>query len=155
MIPALNQHGVLPVGIHDATLDEVRDRFGYNPLRMRLLRRLDKALANWRGKPCWDAVADVYIDGSFLSDKPAPNDIECAVAISWDARKEAACGMIAAVTATREQTNRVVDCYWFIHGMPVSDFSRFFQYMRRSDADARQIGWLPNTPMKGIVRLSR
>ncbi len=27
-IPALNANGLLPVGIHDATLEEVRERFG-------------------------------------------------------------------------------------------------------------------------------
>jgi len=27
-IPALNEHGLLPAGIHDCTLDELKSRFG-------------------------------------------------------------------------------------------------------------------------------
>lgn len=148
----LNQHGVLPAGVHDATLDEVRQKFAFNAHRKRLMNMFESELDGWTSMECWRVASDVYMDGSFVTDKPLPNDIECAVAIDPDASSRWTARLIEAIKDTRARTSRKIDCYCFIPGVG-HDFSLFFQYMRRSDADARRMSWSPNRPMKGIIRL--
>lgn len=64
---------VLPEGVHLATLEEVRARFGSaTPRRVDLMRGLEAAFENFRAAK----VAKVYIDGSFTTDKEEPNDID-------------------------------------------------------------------------------
>ena len=145
---------MLPIGIHDATLSDVRERFASNALRIRLFDKFDDALKNWQSLPSWNAVDAVYMDGSFLTDKPAPGDIECAIAINPNAVFHEAIHMMEAVNDARKKSDAALDCYSFVPGLS-NDFSTFFQYMRRSDADARHMKWSPSKPMKGIIRLAR
>ncbi len=76
MIPEFNATGLLPEGIHSATLDEVRERFGDNERRRQLLAGLVEALRLLRAAGCWR----VYINGSFVTSKERPNDID----VCWD-----------------------------------------------------------------------
>jgi hypothetical protein len=76
LIPKFNKRGLLPQGIHRATWQEVILRFGYNRTRRRLLAGLDEALRRLRLAGC----RAVYIGGSFVTDKPQPNDIDAV----WD-----------------------------------------------------------------------
>jgi hypothetical protein len=43
MIPAFNEHGYLPAGVHAATLDEIEDRFG----RESEVRRVQMESLRW------------------------------------------------------------------------------------------------------------
>lgn len=72
-IPALNKRGELPPGEHEATMEEVEMRFGVsNGQRKKLMRGLKAACENF-----WIArVNAIWIDGSFITDKYAPNDID-------------------------------------------------------------------------------
>lgn len=84
-IPTLTTGGELPPGIHMATLEEVDAIFGTaNERRQMLMKGLKKALALLeKGN-----VSKVFIDGSFVSDKDEPNDIDgCWSTISADASK--------------------------------------------------------------------
>jgi hypothetical protein len=77
MIPALIKirgapWAVLPPGIHQASLSEVRDSFATNPHRRSLFNGLvcaAKALS--KGK-----VQRIYLDGSFVTGKPLPGDYD-------------------------------------------------------------------------------
>ncbi len=73
MIPAFDpETGALPPGDHRATLDEIRRRFGFTPRRRWLLKGLRLALEAF-----WAAgIEEIYIDGSFCTDKPDPGDID-------------------------------------------------------------------------------
>lgn len=79
MIPPLDHRGLLPQGTYSATLDEVANRFATNPLRqlrMVELRRLISAeLA-----PLAQGL-ELFLGGSYLSDKDSPGDIDCTIAI--------------------------------------------------------------------------
>jgi hypothetical protein len=78
MIPDLNEEGLLPPGVHSASLREIGQRFGRrNAVRRRLFRGLVRALQNLREA----GVKRVYIDGSFVTDKASPNDVDGC----WDA----------------------------------------------------------------------
>lgn len=75
-IPALNSNGLLPPGIHAATLDEIRHRFGSfqsSDQRPRLFARLEELADAMRNCGLFGSV---LIDGSFVTGKPAPNDID-------------------------------------------------------------------------------
>ena len=73
MIPWLTKDGLLPVGVHQASLEELRDRFGrQNAARRRLFKGLTRAVENLREA----GVIRVYVDGSFVTDKPFPSDVD-------------------------------------------------------------------------------
>lgn len=64
---------MLPPGIHTATLEEVRDKLGWGLRRRNLLDRLEVALRLM--KNC--GIERVYLDGSFVTEKDRPGDIDC------------------------------------------------------------------------------
>ncbi len=68
---------VLPPGIYPATMEEVRNRFGGNPVRTRLLTGLMTGLSLLEQGGCRQA----YLDGSFVTSKPNPDDFD----VAWDA----------------------------------------------------------------------
>lgn len=72
MIPDFTNDGLLPPGVHKATLEELREKLGFSRRRMVLINGLEGALALMFG--C--GVRRVYMDGSFVTDKPRPNDID-------------------------------------------------------------------------------
>lgn len=76
MIPVLESNGNLPPGIHWATWQELSDRFGTTPHRLRLLAGLKAALDSLRTAGCQTA----YIDGSFVTAKQVPEDFDTC----WD-----------------------------------------------------------------------
>ena len=73
MIPPFDPDtGALPPGDHQATLEEISKRFGFTPRRRWLLKGLRAAV-----KAFWAAgIEEVYIDGSFCSEKPDPGDVD-------------------------------------------------------------------------------
>jgi hypothetical protein len=76
LIPEFIAGGLLPQGIHPATLEEVLERFGGNERREQLLTGLVEALRLLRAAGC----RRVYINGSFVTSKERPNDID----VCWD-----------------------------------------------------------------------
>ena len=75
-IPPLNSDGRLPPGVHAATADEIRQQFGGfqgNHQRPRLFMRLTELAAAMQGSGLFESL---LIDGSFVTAKPAPNDID-------------------------------------------------------------------------------
>jgi hypothetical protein len=82
MIPPFNEHGWLPDGIHDCTLDEAAARFGtfQNTDRRPLLwTRFAEFIAE--AKAC-GLLETVLMDGSFVTATPAPNDIDIVIVVS-------------------------------------------------------------------------
>lgn len=69
---------VLPPGIHDATLNEVYQRFVTNTRRKELYGGLEQGLGNLFKSGCLQA----FLDGSYVTDKPIPGDYE----VCWDGR---------------------------------------------------------------------
>jgi len=78
--PEFNSVGDLPPGVHSATLDELVAHFGVgNPQRVRVARRLrqihERALASGH-------LARFIVFGSFITAKPAPNDVDIFMLMS-------------------------------------------------------------------------
>ncbi len=76
MIPDFTADGLLPEGVHPATLEEVLERFGGNERRNQLLTGFIEALRRLRAAGC----RRVYVNGSFVTSKERPNDIDAC----WD-----------------------------------------------------------------------
>lgn len=74
MIPKFENNGNLPPGIHNASIVEVKQRFGINPHRKNLLTGLDKLLKHLEDIGCFL----VYLDGSFITNKEYPSDYDLA-----------------------------------------------------------------------------
>jgi hypothetical protein len=75
-LPPLNAHGFLPPGIHDATLEELRESFGTfqeSDRRTKLFARLAELIQAMRTSALFD---ELLIDGSFVTATPAPNDVD-------------------------------------------------------------------------------
>ena len=73
MIPAFDLNtGALPPGDYRATLQEIAERLGFTPRRRWLLKGLRAAVEAF-----WVAgIEEIYVDGSFCSEKPDPGDID-------------------------------------------------------------------------------
>jgi hypothetical protein len=83
-IPELNEHGFLPEGIHEASLEEVRERFGRfqrTDRRPTPFTRLALFLAEVRASGLVEAV---IVDGSFVSAKDEPSDIDLILVLRPD-----------------------------------------------------------------------
>lgn len=146
-IPNFTEYGLLPQGVHQCTADEAEQFLCSNEHRIGIWRGLQRFFA-------WAATmpnpAAILIDGSYVTDKPIPEDVDVVVDISqcsvadqqiwvdgWAAQKQ---GM--------KDDNRV-DFYPFAIGHG-NDFSEFFQYIRVDDALRRGVS---TQVRKGILRV--
>ncbi|HVT89485.1 MAG TPA: hypothetical protein VHD56_11575 [Tepidisphaeraceae bacterium] len=74
VIPPFTDTGVLPPGVHPATLAEIADRFG----RSSELRRAQMESVRWMIDLARRAgVQRIVLNGSFVTDIIEPNDVDC------------------------------------------------------------------------------
>jgi hypothetical protein len=73
LIPPFDpETGALPPGDHQATLEEIEKRFGFTPRRRWLLKGLRASV-----RAFWSAgIEEIYVDGSFCTEKPDPGDVD-------------------------------------------------------------------------------
>jgi len=83
MIPKFNEKGYLPKGIHKATLNEIKQRFGRNsPKRKELfkgLQSLVQLLHKHQG-----TLKELLLNGSFATNKELPGDLDCILVVKED-----------------------------------------------------------------------
>lgn len=80
--PNFNAEGDLPVGVYRASLQEVTQHFGASTTkRLQVARRLERIynIASAAGK-----IAHFIIFGSFVTDKPDPNDVDIFIIMEND-----------------------------------------------------------------------
>src|SRR6266849_1047832 len=76
MIPAFDDNGYLPPGVHAATLDEIEARFGQETE----IRRAQMQSLNWLVDIARRAgIQKMIVNGSFVTDIAEPNDVDCAL----------------------------------------------------------------------------
>ena len=68
---------VLPPGIHDATMDEIKQTFATNEVRTFLFEGFVRGVEALARAGC----LTLYLDGSFVTEKPNPGDYD----VCWDA----------------------------------------------------------------------
>ncbi len=132
MIPHFNDDGYLPPGIHHATVEEIANRFGQESemrqAQMQSLRWLID-LASRAG------ALRVVVNGSFVTEKFEPNDIDCVLLIGPDFPRDA------------EAEAQLLAGLPFIN-MELVDVDGFRQFTERTFATDR------NLVPKGMVEIS-
>lgn len=94
MIPDFRDDGYLPEGVHMATEAEVTFRFGAStPRRRRLVLRLRR----WLELSRLTKSRRFLVDGSFVTAKEDPNDIDAVVLLSEDFNQQVASELDAAL----------------------------------------------------------
>ena len=81
MIPDFRDDGYLPEGLHVATEAEVTFRFG---TATRQRQRLALRLRRWVGLARIVNAKRFFVDGSFVTSKPEPNDLDAVIWIPDD-----------------------------------------------------------------------
>ena len=105
MLPEFNNHGFLPEGVHSATLDEFQQRFGFNRWRQQLLQNLDE-LINVASRA---GAVRIIIDGSFVTDKETPGDIDAVLIVSDDFDAHTQDAQMLAQAKTRFNTHLFIE----------------------------------------------
>jgi hypothetical protein len=146
-IPDWNDFGVLPDGIHDCNVDELRDRLGYNEHRAALMEGLERTLEWLQTMP---PIHSLIVDGSFVTDKAMPGDIDAVAMIGnlTDQHQREWVRSWQPHHGRLKNENRV-DLYPTAAGRG-NDFSAYFQYLRPEEALERGA---PLGMRKGLVRL--
>lgn len=133
-IPPLLPCGLLPRGVFDCTLDEVASAYTWSPRRHEIWGGFGEFLEWLKSHP---AVPRLYLDGSFIGDKPHPGDID--VVLDLDGTDQATFGHWLFVFATQREhlkAHFLVD-FWVYHPTMPHDLRAFFHYVRPEEAQAR------------------
>ncbi len=94
MIPELREDGYLPEGLHLANEADVTFRFGSStPRRRRLVLRLRR----WLELARHTKARRFLVDGSFVTAKEDPNDIDAVVLLADDFEEQVSGGSDAAL----------------------------------------------------------
>jgi Family of unknown function (DUF6932) len=145
-IPDFDRNGLLPAGVIDCTLDDIRIRFGWNGQRIALFNSMADFINNelrLRFPDPW------YCDGSFVTDKDMPGDTDVVLDLRGapDDRKWRGLDFM-----TREQP-RIFSQYrvdFWIDLPGGNEFSVFFQYIGIKTAKFKG---LDPRHHKGILRV--
>jgi len=150
-LPKFTYHGLLPEGVHDCKLEDLEEPLATNPQRVKLWERL-KQFLEWARAT--EQFCCAYIDGGFITDKAHPEDIDLILQTRASYGPEA---FIAMEPFFAEGMDTILEKYsvhlhFWCEGFPggISDFRRFFQYLRPQDA--APLG-LREGAKKGIVRI--
>lgn len=146
-IPGFDSHGLLPSGVHQCTLTEIEQALCWNPHRQTLIQKFKICLSK-EIRPLFPDP--LYFDGSFITDKDLPDDIDVVLELSNspDARKWQ--GLMFMQT---HQQRLMVDyrVHFWINLPGDNDFSHFFQYIGVKTAKFKGLN---PTHMKGILRIT-
>jgi hypothetical protein len=146
-LPAFTDRGILPEGIHHCSLNEAQALLCANDTREIIWNGLLDFL-QWANQfPQPDAF---LLDGSFVTDKPLPDDIDVVVDVTGCAEADRQAWYIAFFTSHQlAKDNFRVDFYPFVIGVG-KDFSAFFQYVRVEDALLRGLEPKLRTNARGL-----
>ena len=143
MLPSFNDDGVLPPGIWPCEMAELAQRFAVfrrTDRRLRLYGQLENLL---RETLRTGVVVEVIIDGSFVTDKDEPNDIDLILGLPSGYDLDAAPFWIGNVLDEKRLARR----YKFDVRIAPIDNTRYFErldlYQQIRDTSER----------KGVVRL--
>jgi hypothetical protein len=146
-IPEFTEYGLLPQGIHSCTSGEAEQFLCSNEHRSAIWNGLQEFFAWAATLPKPNAI---LIDGSYVTDKPTPADVDVVVDISSCSVAEQQVWVDGWIEQRQGMKDvHKVDFYPFAsdHG---NDFSAYFQYVRVEDALRRGVSPLVR---KGILKV--
>jgi hypothetical protein len=136
-IPALNSHGLLPSDVHDCTLSEIEISFGWNKHRKCLLEDFNKCM-KYEIRSVF--TKPLYFDGSFVTDKEKPDDIDVVLdlCMASDSRKWKGLDFMLKHQSRLKNDYNV---HFWINLPSNNDFSIFFQYVGVKTAKLKGLVW--------------
>jgi hypothetical protein len=158
MLPSLDTRGFLPAGIHIATFAEVENRFAMDTHRAHLLAEFRRFVADHL-IGCASGL-QLYLSGSYFSDKLVPGDIDCTVELPI----ADLAGRVTVVQLQNDGRNGPLQKGWIwdqycvdywvtLTGMAgPRNFIDFFQYVGVKSASMKS---LSATDKRGIVRVDQ
>ena len=143
MIPALVDIGepykVLPPGVHDASLDEIEQEYAHNEHRKNLFKGLVKMVNELQKAGC----QAIFLDGSFVTDKPMPSDFDvCWLPIGVSSKKLDP--VLLDFSAKRKKQKQKYGGECFISTTKAAPGFTYFEFFQR-DKDTQK--------PKGIIRV--
>jgi hypothetical protein len=138
MIPNFRDDGYLPEGLHVATEAEVTFRLGSGtPRRRRLILRL----RHWLELSRRTHVRRFLLDGSFVTAKQEPNDVDAVALLADDFEQQISHGLDAALELEEMLlTRRPEEIFAAEDTRDWNDWVEFFS--RTREADGRRKGLL-------------
>ncbi|HEY7120140.1 MAG TPA: hypothetical protein VH475_26365 [Tepidisphaeraceae bacterium] len=141
MIPAFGPDGYLPEGVHRATEAEVTFRFGStSPRRRRLALRVRRWIELSRAV----GVARLLIDGSFVTAKPDPHDVDAVVLLPAGFHGQVRRGIDAALELEETLLTRRPEELFAAEDQ--TDWDEWVEFFSRTRA--------PDGRRKGIVEIN-
>lgn len=126
-IPKLGSQGLLPRGVHRATLAEVRRAFGGGTARrVELMLALEEAMGRARRA----GVRRVLINGSFVTAKKEPRDVDLVFLVSeaFGARLKGGDPHARWIAdRVRERRPKLLDAHVAVEGEEWASWARFFE----------------------------
>ena len=131
MIPAFGPDGYLPEGVHLASEAEVTFRFGSaSPRRRRLALRVRR----WVELAREIGASRLLIDGSFVTDKPDPDDVDAAILLPADFHERVRRGLDAALELEQMVlTRRPEELFAAEDEIDWDEWAEFFSRTREPD----------------------
>jgi hypothetical protein len=139
-MPPFQEGGNLPPGIHNATWEEIVDRFGSTTRREELFAGLREALLSLRDAGCGRA----YLDGSFVTAKEEPGDFDACWEVAGVDAENLDPVLLTFADARRAQKERFGGELFPAEASADPHGTRFLEYFQRDK--------LTGEP-KGIVAL--
>lgn len=130
-IPEFRSDGYLPEGLYRATEAEVTFRFG-GPGRRR--QRLILRLRRWIALARAIGAARLLIDGSFVTSKDAPHDIDAVILLPTDFEQQINAGVEAALELEEMLlTRRPEEIFAAEDDIDWNEWVQFFSRTRETD----------------------
>jgi len=137
MIPDFREDGYLPEGLHLATEAEVIFRFGTSTNQR---RRLALQLRRWIELARSVAAKRLFVDGSFVTVKPEPNDVDAVIWLAGDFVDRVSRGDIEAIELeTMLLTRRPEEIFAAEDQRDWDDWVEFFSRTRELDGRRKGI----------------
>lgn len=130
-IPEFDDNGNLPPGIYEVSLQDIEKHFTWTDRRKKLFEGLRAAIENLTGAN----VKRVWIDGSFVTSKDDPNDIDGCWQADNDVHANKLDPVFLDMYPPRKAMKERYGVDFLISGVPISDspgntVEQFFQIDR-------------------------
>jgi hypothetical protein len=125
--------GLLPDGVHPATLAEIERGFGIqSDRRLELFAKLSEFVTFVRS---FGVFRGIYIDGSFVTDEPAPGDIDAYLEMDRDGLRFLSAHPDGKAIMDSETVKEKYGIHLFLQRLMLA----VFPYMRPEEAILRKL----------------
>lgn len=151
LIPALDDRGLLPEGVHSGTWNDIHASFATNEHRVNLINNA-KRFSVGSLSPLFPS--QLYLAGSTFSDKPHPPDIEATIKVDPLMLTADQALLVMQLQAAHFDIKAAtkVDFYVTLNHPGQNDFSQFFQYIGEKTAAAKGLN---EKDKRGLVEVEQ